>query len=82
METEMQALKQQIETQEREFKDAVHATERKLIQEKSQIKKEMIQQVNDITTSFRDHSVKEMAEVGRAILVSKCDCICRDVFNR
>ncbi|KAJ3068809.1 hypothetical protein HDU98_008086 [Podochytrium sp. JEL0797] len=51
-----------LETREREYKDVIHTMERKVLQDKSQMKKEMLQKVNEAVTNFRRVADQQMAE--------------------
>ena len=58
----MANLSKMLEDKDREFKEAVHDMERKSIQDKSLLRKEMLSKVNEVVTSFRNLSDQQMAE--------------------
>lgn len=62
MEEHMSGLEKSLEDKDRDFKEMVHATERKMLQEKTQMKKEVIQKVNDFAQRYHEASEQEMAE--------------------
>jgi hypothetical protein len=51
-----------LEDKDKEFKETVHDLERKTIQDKSLLRKEMLSKVNEVVTGFRNLSDQQMAE--------------------
>ncbi|KAJ3125426.1 ubiquitin-like protein atg8 [Physocladia obscura] len=51
-----------LETREKEYKDVIHSMERKVLQDKTNMKKEMLQKVNEAVTNFRRVADQQMAE--------------------
>ncbi|KAI8611593.1 hypothetical protein BC830DRAFT_1140590 [Chytriomyces sp. MP71] len=51
-----------LEIREREYKDVIHTMERKVLQDKNQMKKEMLQKVNEAVANFRKVADQQMAE--------------------
>ncbi|ORY40424.1 hypothetical protein BCR33DRAFT_852751 [Rhizoclosmatium globosum] len=51
-----------LETREKEYKDVIHTMERKVLQDKNHMKKEMLQKVNEAVTNFRRVADQQMAE--------------------
>ncbi|KAJ3105506.1 hypothetical protein HDU97_007985, partial [Phlyctochytrium planicorne] len=51
-----------LETKEKEYKDIIHSMERKVLQDKNQMKKEMLQKVNEAVANFRRVADQQMAE--------------------
>ena len=56
-------LKQLLEQREREYKNNIHDLERKVLQDKNQMKKEMLHKVNEAVANFRRVADQQMAEV-------------------
>ncbi|KAJ3129332.1 hypothetical protein HK098_001744 [Nowakowskiella sp. JEL0407] len=61
---ELQLLKnkQLLEQKEKEFKDTVHLMERKILQDKNLMKKEMVGKINEAVANFRRVADQQMAE--------------------
>ncbi|KAJ3331684.1 hypothetical protein HDU76_002486 [Blyttiomyces sp. JEL0837] len=51
-----------LEVKEKEYKDIIHNMERKVLQDKNQMKKEMLQKVNEAVANFRRVADQQMAE--------------------
>ncbi|KAJ3130852.1 hypothetical protein HK101_004920, partial [Irineochytrium annulatum] len=51
-----------LEAKEKEYKDIIHSMERKVLQDKNQMKKEMLQKVNEAVANFRRVADQQMAE--------------------
>ncbi|KAJ3317108.1 hypothetical protein HDU93_004196, partial [Gonapodya sp. JEL0774] len=62
MEQEVEALKAQLVEKERAYKEAIHSLERKVLQDKSHLKKEMLAKVDTAVTSFRRIADQQMAD--------------------
>eukprot|EP01137_Pigoraptor_chileana_P014579 Opistho-2@69369 len=56
------ALEIQLQEREREHTRIVNDLERKAVQDKDRLKKEMLQKVNEVISNFRDITDKQMAE--------------------
>lgn len=53
MEMQIRFLKNLVESKEKEHKDIIHTMERKILQDKNVMKKEMLQKVNEAVANFR-----------------------------
>lgn len=62
MELMLITLNRRLELKEKEFKDLVHSMERKVLQDKNQMKKEMLHKVNEAVANFRRVADQQMAE--------------------
>ncbi|KAI9359308.1 hypothetical protein DFJ73DRAFT_124516 [Zopfochytrium polystomum] len=63
MENQLRRALVALEVKEKEYKDSIHSMERKMLQDKSQMKKEMLQKVNEAVANFRRVADQQMAEV-------------------
>ncbi len=71
METEIKQLKAELEKRDRDGKETMRSMEHKVLQEKTLLKKEMIEKVTDVVTSFRKLSDRSMTEASHNHIV--CD---------
>ncbi|EPZ36272.1 hypothetical protein ROZALSC1DRAFT_28831, partial [Rozella allomycis CSF55] len=55
-------LENQLSEKERDYKEMVHDLEKKAIQDKTMLRKEMLTKINQVVASFRDLSDQQMAE--------------------
>ncbi|KAJ3182622.1 hypothetical protein HDU87_007960 [Geranomyces variabilis] len=62
LEQQLIYLKGQLEAKERTFKDTVHNIERKVLQDKNMLKREMLQKVNEAVANFQRVADQQMAE--------------------
>ncbi|KAI8592296.1 hypothetical protein BDZ88DRAFT_277487 [Geranomyces variabilis] len=62
LEQQLMYLKGQLEAKERTFKDTVHNIERKVLQDKNMLKREMLQKVNEAVANFQRVADQQMAE--------------------
>ena len=46
--TQIDTLKQELVQKEQEYQDSIHAIDKKVLQDKTQLKKEMLQKVNEV----------------------------------
>ncbi|KAI9002353.1 hypothetical protein BC832DRAFT_593657 [Gaertneriomyces semiglobifer] len=58
----LRSLKAQLENKEKQYKETIHSIERKVIQDKNSVKKEMLQKVNEAVAGFRKVADQQMAE--------------------
>lgn len=63
MEQQLKQYKALLEKKEVEYRDTVHNLERKVLQDKNQMKREMLQKVNEAVANFRRVADQQMAEV-------------------
>ena len=63
MTQQIENLELQLVLKEKQYQDTIHAMERKILQDKNQVKKEMIEKVNDVVMNFQKLSDRQMAEV-------------------
>ena len=63
MTQQIEHLELQLLVNEKKYQDTIHAMERKILQDKNQVKKEMIEKVNDVVMNFQKLSDRQMAEV-------------------
>ncbi|KAI9209794.1 uncharacterized protein BJ171DRAFT_485041 [Polychytrium aggregatum] len=62
MEQSLVNLQNQLEAKDKKFKDEIQNMERKILQDKNLMKKEMLQKVNEAVASFRRVADQQMAE--------------------
>ncbi|KXS11444.1 hypothetical protein M427DRAFT_35818, partial [Gonapodya prolifera JEL478] len=62
MENEVESLRAQLVEKEQTYKDTIHSLERKILQDKSALKKEMLAKVDAAVTSFRRVADQQMAD--------------------
>ncbi|KAJ3163227.1 hypothetical protein HDU86_002397 [Geranomyces michiganensis] len=62
LEQQLQYLKGQLEEKERTFKDTVHNIERKVLQDKNLLKREMLQKVNEAVANFQRTTKRAIRE--------------------
>ncbi|KAI9098218.1 hypothetical protein DFS34DRAFT_619985 [Phlyctochytrium arcticum] len=62
LEQQLKSLKAQLETKERTYKETILSIERKVLQDKNAVKKEMLQKVNEAVANFRRVADQQMAE--------------------
>ncbi|KAI8917144.1 hypothetical protein DFJ77DRAFT_335308 [Powellomyces hirtus] len=62
LEQQLKYLKGQLEAKERQFKETIHNIERKVLQDKNMLKREMLQKVNEAVTNFQRVADQQMAE--------------------
>ena len=62
IEAYIQKLKQTIEDNKKQYHDSVSEMERKAVQDRDRLKKEMLLKVNEVVANFRKISDKQMAE--------------------
>ncbi|KAJ3324013.1 hypothetical protein HDV06_000989 [Boothiomyces sp. JEL0866] len=62
MEEQLKQFKILLEKKENEYRETVHNLERKVLQDKSQMKREMLQKVNEAVANFRRVADQQMAE--------------------
>jgi hypothetical protein len=60
---QLKQFKLLLEKKEHEYRDTVHSLERKVLQDKSQMKREMLQKMNEAVANFRRVADQQMAEV-------------------
>lgn len=72
MEHQIKHLNALLEQKEREYKDIIHTMERKILQDKNLMKKEMLQKVNEAVANFRRVADQQMAEVRENERVGTC----------
>lgn len=63
MENQIHSLEILLQDREKEYKEVIHSMERKILQDKNAIKKEMLQKVNEAVINFRKVADQQMAEV-------------------
>lgn len=56
-------LKINLTSKEEEYQDNLRSIEKKVFQDKTQLKKEMLQKVNEAVSNFRKVADQQMAEV-------------------
>ena len=59
----VQSLKNQLEKKDKDYRDTVYGLEKRMLQDKNNIKKEMLQRVNEAVSAFRRVADTQMAEV-------------------
>jgi myosin heavy subunit len=62
IEEQLKQLRHLLEKKEKEYTETVHNLERKVLQDKSQMKREMLQKVNEAVANFRRVADQQMAE--------------------
>ena len=62
MEQQLRHYKQLLEKKELEYRDTIHNLERKVLQDKNRMKREMLQKLNEAVANFRRVADKQMAE--------------------
>ncbi|KAI8909707.1 hypothetical protein EDD86DRAFT_206108 [Gorgonomyces haynaldii] len=62
LEGQLRQYKLLLEKKEQEYKDTVHTLERKVLQDKNRMKREMLQKLNEAVASFRRVADQQMAE--------------------
>jgi hypothetical protein len=62
LEQELVNAKTLLEKKELDFKDTIHSLERKVLQDKNRMKREMLQKLNEAVASFRRVADQQMAE--------------------
>ncbi|KAJ3225724.1 hypothetical protein HK099_006337 [Clydaea vesicula] len=62
MEFQIRYMRQQLDLKEKEYKEVIHSMERKVLQDKNLMKKEMLQKVNEAVANFRRVADQQMAE--------------------
>ncbi|KAI8899901.1 hypothetical protein BC833DRAFT_524113 [Globomyces pollinis-pini] len=62
MEEQLKMYKALLERKENEYRETIHNLERKVLQDKSQMKREMLQKVNEAVANFRRVADQQMAE--------------------
>jgi len=60
-------LKLGLVKKDEEFQDSLRSIEKKVFQDKTQLKKEMLQKVNEAVSNFRKVADQQMAEVINSI---------------
>ena len=68
---QIKSLKHTLELKEQEYQENLHSIEKKVLQDKSQLKKEMLQKVHEAVTNFRKVADQQMAEVRSASIILK-----------
>ncbi|KAH6591417.1 hypothetical protein BASA61_004928 [Batrachochytrium salamandrivorans] len=63
MELQIVQCKDLLENKRIEYRDTIHNIERKVLQDKNQMKREMLQKVNEAVANFRRVADQQMAEV-------------------
>jgi predicted nucleic acid-binding protein len=67
LEQELVNAKTLLEKKELDFKDTIHSLERKVLQDKNRMKREMLQKLNEAVASFRRVADQQMAEADTCI---------------
>jgi hypothetical protein len=62
LDKQIRVLNGTLEQKEKEYKDIIHTMERKILQDKNVMKKEMLQKVNEAVANFRRVADQQMAE--------------------
>jgi myosin heavy subunit len=62
LDEQLKHVKHLLERKEKEFAETIHNLERKVLQDKSQMKREMLQKVNEAVANFRRVADQQMAE--------------------
>jgi hypothetical protein len=57
LDKQIRVLKGTLEQKEKEYKDIIHTMERKILQDKNVMKKEMLQKVNEAVANFRKYLI-------------------------
>jgi chromosome segregation ATPase len=68
IETEMADLRRQLEQKDQHHEEVLYELERKTVQDKNRMKRELEQRLNDVATEFRRVSNKQMAETTKRTL--------------
>ena len=68
MESKINSLEDQLKKKESDHRSHIHNLERKILQDKNQLKKEMVQKVNEAVANFRRVADQQMAETTKRAL--------------